>query len=337
MKFNIVTYNVFCPVPAPLRYTGQEERMKRIPMALKSIDKKYGIDVLIIQETIAHRNILLDGLRKHIGFEYFTQPIVHPAAAVSGGIIIASKTPFTDECSEVFLGDCTDADCLAAKGVVHIKTEKNGLPVHIFGTHLQALDRPDIRLQQITQLSSFVSKQDIPTDEPYFIGGDLNFDRYADLQEYNHWLMSTNTTMPAVKDDSEPWTWNPENNQLVGADGDVRYSECYAEYLEELNCKCCGKFWFDYITHGSLKPRTASLSALALKSEQPYLVQLGAKTSRYIQDLSDHYPVIAEFEFDAGKESKLWKPDELVNYNFPILAAVSFVLFSLMLLLLWLF
>ena len=327
-----MSYNIFCPVPAPLRYTGQVERMERIPIALQAADKEYGIDVLIIQETIAHRPLLLAGLQEHLGFEYFTKPIIHPAAAVSGGIIIASKTPFTDETSHVFLGDCTDADCLAAKGVVHIKTKKNGLTVHVFGTHLQALDRPDIRLEQISQLARFVKKQNISDNEPFFIGGDLNFDRYADLPEYEHWLKSTNTIMPEITKHSESFTWNPENNQLVGADADTRYSECYDDYLTDLHCSCCRKVWLDYITYGSFEPKNAKITVLALKALEPFLAQLGAKTTRYIQDLSDHYPIIAEFEFDGEAESKLFHPEEKSNHTFVALSAVSFVIFVILLL-----
>ena len=330
MKFNILSYNVFSPVPSPLRFTGQVKRMERIPIALKTVDKEYGIDILLIQETIAHRDTLLKGLQKELGFDYFTDPIVHPVAAVSGGIIIASKTPFTFEKNIVFKGDCTDADCLAAKGVVYIKTIKGGITMNVFATHLQALDRPDIRYQQIDQLSSFVKSQNIPENEPYFIGGDLNFDRYADISEYEKWLSDTVTQMPPISKDSQSFTWDSKYNQLVGADGDIRYSECYEEYLNTLICECCDRSWYDYITHGSLEPISKSITAIALKMKEPFLVQLGSQKTKMIQDLSDHFPVIAEFEFDTSEDTKMFIPKKQTDNTFLILSSISFMMLVIM-------
>jgi endonuclease/exonuclease/phosphatase family metal-dependent hydrolase len=78
----------------------------------------------------------------------------------------------------------TDLDCLAKKGVLYARINKQGRPYHVFGTHLDSgSEMQDVRARkkQLAIIDRFIRALDIPADEPVIIAGDFNIGPLGDV------------------------------------------------------------------------------------------------------------------------------------------------------------
>ena len=106
-----------------------------------------------------------------------------------GGVIILSRWPIEKEAEQLY-DICAGSDCMATKGVVYAKINKEGARYHLFGTHTQASAKHrGVREQQFRQLRSFLEEQKISPSEPVIIGGDLNVDLYTDAKTEEYTAM----------------------------------------------------------------------------------------------------------------------------------------------------
>ncbi len=291
---------------------GQSARAKIIPV---EIAHKY--DSVIICEAFAKqtREPLMDGLKKN-GYPYISnvvglekanklgKVIGAVAGAVagplgylvgsrttedirSGGVLIASKWPIVAQKSLVF-DDCIGVDCNMNKGAAYVAINKNGKKYHIIGLHTNAQWKKDdtthtIRHKQFKQLAEFIKNENIPSNEPLIIGGDLNVDAY-NQDEYNGMLKTLRAIHPPL-DGQYKYTWDPALNKL--------------EPQEDLNIKEL----LDYILYSKdhLKPTKSFNRVLLFKAHKDWaddMKKLDLPGQTTLFDLSDHFPVYGHFVFD---------------------------------------
>ena len=310
IDFKILSFNIFCPVIEPIRFSGQKPRAQRVKDVIQLLDKKENLDVIIINEIIVPEvQTIVTTDMDAIGFRYHTQKLSAPLTPVSGGTVIFSKHPIVMEDATIFGDKCKGADCLAAKGVVFARVMKNGWFFNVFGTHMQAWDSLTaqvMREAQIQQIYQFIEVFNISPIEPVFFCGDMNIDLYTSNDHLKHMMHKLKLTMPEIYENSYPFTVDPEINKLVGADDPDEYTSaefpngCKSEYLETLKCPCCPKVWIDYTLFSTnhLQPQSSSMEAIPVKVPK-FLINFFSPIRQVeIEDISDHTPVLGRFTFD---------------------------------------
>ena len=307
--FRILEYNIFTPVLAPIKRYGQKERIVRITPNIKRLDVQYDIDVLILNELIPrnYSKFLLKELSK-AGFAYSTSALQDPLSAVDGGVRIVSKYPITQEALRLFKGNCAGTDCLSAKGVVYARIKKHNQYFNVFGTHMQAWNYPGaqtIRMKQCKLILGMIQSLHIPKSEAVILGGDMNIDRFRHASQFQYVQRLMHMKLPKISSDSEIFTVDPDQNQLSGSDEPSMYTSqrwpegCVDVYFETMHCPCAPREWIDYVMYSTqyLQPFSSSVKAINLKHSEPFGIDFHGVKIAAIQDLSDHFPVLAQFEF----------------------------------------
>ena len=308
------SWNIMAPVPAPIRYTGQEERMKRIPNVLvEQLDSISHVDVVAVQESIVNslHSILRTGM-KRAGFIYETKQLVGSLInlkLVQGGLVIFSRYPIISQESLVFEGLCDREDCLSAKGVVYIKLYKENYFYHIFSLHLNSWESPKsrkVRRGQMAEVSKFVTKMNIPKSEPVIMMGDFNVDMYSQQKQIRALLDLIGFEMLPRHKDTHPFSSDPMTNQLMGIDDTSAYSSdafpggCSDEYMRKLQCVCCPQEWLDYAVysknHAPLDKLSSWMMVVPVK-DKSFEINFTITMKREITDLSDHYPLLSRYVF----------------------------------------
>lgn len=310
--FRVLTFNIFCPLPEPLKLYGQTERARRVADVIQNIEAQHSsIDVVVLQEVMAPnvQTIIFEAMPR-LGFQYHTSRLSQPLTVVTGGTLIFSKHPITFEDQTVFGDRCVGSDCFAAKGVVLARICRDGQYFNVAGTHLQAwqsLEAQAVREQQLKQISDFLQSLRIPPHEPLLLCGDINIDMYLQSDHLRHLTFTMGMKVPPLGEQSQRLTVDPTLNPLVGADDIESYQNtaypqgCKNEYLKELRCPCCPAEWVDYTLYSTrhLQPRSARMTAL-LAQVPPFRIAFGATQTIEIDQVSDHFPVLGEFEFPGN-------------------------------------
>jgi len=313
-ELTLVTWNVMAPVPEPIRYTGQTERMHRIPGALvDQIDPLQFVDVCVVQESIDQdlHAILRQGMQR-AGFVYETSPLVGSLLKfqiVEGGLVLFSRHPILQQGSVVFQGLCDREDCLAAKGVVYAEISKGGQRYHVFALHLNSWETSRSRTArsgQMKQVAEFVERQRIPSDEAVVLAGDFNVDLYSQQMQIRQLCDVVQFSPLRRHPETAPYSSDPMTNQLMGMDDPSAYASeaypdsCLEEYSKTLHCVCCPQEWLDYgmysRLHAPVDTRQSWMRVVPAKVA-PFHTTLTMTVRREIVDLSDHYPLLVHYVF----------------------------------------
>lgn len=316
---NVMVYNIFSPVPEPLRFYGQSERCARVKDVIQELDQKYHLDVIVLNEVIApETQTVIFRDMPLIGFKYRTRKITE-AFTVHGGIVLFSKHPITQESFTVFGDKCVGIDCFAAKGVVFARINKDGMYFNVFGTHLQAwpsIKAYSTRELQMRKMREFIDKIKLPEDEPVILAGDMNTDLYLDKDHVQHMLYHLEMGLPETHTESHPFTVDPKENKLVGNDDPSEYvsdswpNGCVDEYYRTLECPCCPAQWIDYTLYSKRHLLPLSCDTRVIKTKvPPFKIKINASQEATIQDVSDHFPVLGHFVFPT--KTKLRDADRI--------------------------
>jgi len=265
----------------------------KLPKAIK----KYNADVVTINEafTKSLRPVLVKEFRKN-GYPYHTNVANRSRKkAWSSGVMIFSKYPIikTKNLEYTAPGTIrTNPDVMAAKGAQYIRIIKNGLPYNIFATHTNASYKFDqkrgvplndmgrkARKIQLKELKQFIDKQHISSHEPVIIAGDMNIEMRTEQKqspknnEYAYMLKTLNAFDP--KKIGHPYTLDDRTN----------------EWAKD------GRGYLDYVLYSNehRRPVRAIVRVVCLKTKGVTTCKKGKWRS--YRDLSDHYPVIADFTF----------------------------------------
>ena len=312
LKWNILLYNVMIPVLPPLKYYGQHERVSRIGSMVRKLEKDTNVrfDVLVFNELIPI-SIINEATKQLVqeGFIYMSQTLSSQFKMVQGGVVIFSRWPIESVKLHHFGGTCKGSDCLADKGCVYVKIIKEeNFPLHLVGTHLQAwedIESKVIRKQQFQQIHTFIHSLVIPKHEPLLLVGDLNVDFYLDKQHLDGMLHDLHMRLPDRHPQSHMFTSDPDHNILVGSDDPSAYRNvdfpdgCQEVYFTSQHCVCCPSAWIDYhlFSADHLQPKSHSIRSIIAKTEAPFLMPISRTQNVQSFDISDHFPVLGEFEF----------------------------------------
>jgi endonuclease/exonuclease/phosphatase family metal-dependent hydrolase len=207
-----------------------------------------------------------------------------------GGVMILSRWPIENANGEqrLFGTSCLGSDCMADKGVMYVRINKNGTRYHIFGTHTQSGGEPsrmEMRKVQFRVIKTFIDDKKIPNSEPVIIAGDLNVDMHAHHDEYVEMLEILNAAHPGLK--GHPYSIDQKLNDLGGDNGSQQL--------------------LDYVLYSRnhkppIKLRTVSQVYVpaALNRVMFYRADNGWREYThewYMWDISDHYPVYGHFQF----------------------------------------
>lgn len=329
----IGTYNVMAPVPEPLRFYGQSQRMQEIGNAIKI----FKLDAISVQESMtAHNHTLLQQGLAQAGFRYSTRGM-HPESAhgklVSGGVYWFLREPILAEDRMLFRGPCHGADCLAAKGVQWAMTTIKGVCVHLFSTHMQSgegVQETQTRCNQMQQAYMFIQHKVSAhnTTIPVILAGDFNEDRYAHFATWRQWSRLYGLQLLPRKGVLE-FSYDPSSNGLVGVDSSTHMKSqgfprgCREKYLRTGYAPCQPSEWLDQILNiESLGPQAdTNLSFTQIhkvyrnREGSPHTpVEIGI--TRPWKDLSDHYLVTANLTYPnlqfspiSNLSRALWEAD----------------------------
>jgi sphingomyelin phosphodiesterase len=210
-----------------------------------------------------------------------------------GGVAIVSKWPIEEKIQLIYAAAC-GADGLSNKGFVYVRVNRNGMPYHIIGTHVQAQDstcsngQPEaIRASQFADIRNFIANKGIPANEAVYITGDLNVNR--DSSEYATMLSNLQVNAPNAYAGVN-YTWDPANNGIAN----YNYPTAGREYLDYI-----------LVSRHHAQPSYWHNQALDVPSA-PWEVTAGGRTYRY-KDYSDHYPVAAFARANASTPVQSYK------------------------------
>ena len=263
--FDVLTYNTAL---GPLPLEDRDERALLIAKELR------GHDVVLLQgvESAFHRKLLITALED----EYpFRSSVLGQARLLKqdGGVVIVSRWPIELQRQRLFEDRCNGADCLADRGVLYVRIRRDGQPVHLFATRLQAgAEHGQTRADQLRLLKDMIDELKIPADEPVLIGGTLNIDRFADERTGAFTgmlvLLDASHPPPARGGSHEP-TFAPNENPMAQGRG--------PEHLDYL-----------LYSESHLQPLTAALTVHRIAAQGRYL--------------SDHYAVQGRFAFGSDAD-----------------------------------
>ena len=347
ISFNVLSYNIFCPVPEPLRYYGQKPRANRVAAVIKSLDQTENLDAVIMNEVIAPecQDIIYRDMDA-IGFKYRTAKLTSPMT-ITAGTLIFSKHPITMEDSTLFGDKCTGVDCVVAKGVNFARIVKNDQYFNIFAVHMQAwqsLSSQLMREAQIQQMTQFIKLMNIPNNEAVIFGGDLNIDLYLANDHLKHLMYLLQMKIPEIHETSFPFTVDPEENKLVGSDDIFQYQNddypqgCVEEYFQTLKCPCCPEEWIDYTLYSSqhLQPLQSYMKAIKFKVPK-FPIKISLTKEVEVDDVSDHYPVLGHFSFPVRVNPKaqrmletLGTPDSQSSITLQVVVLVLIIVIFLL-------
>jgi sphingomyelin phosphodiesterase len=290
--FSILIHNVFLDddltgIEASTEGSwGQTDRAALIAQA--SYVKGYDLVVLNELFAAAPAQTVLDGL----AMEYpYQTPVLgrsldgwdvtlgdfQTTARENGGVAIVSRWPIERRVQYVFPIRC-GAESVVNKGFIYVRLSVRGRAVHVVGTHLQA-ETPsiclsttpaEVRAHQATDIHEFLLAQDIPPEEPLFIGGDMNVMR-EDVVEYGA-LLDTLAVSAPTKLLGTTGTWDPTSNELARR----QYPDLPSEHI-------------DYVFVSRDGPQPDQWFNLTL---DPVSLPWVLERTNY-REFSDHFPVAA--------------------------------------------
>ncbi|WP_119343017.1 sphingomyelin phosphodiesterase [Facilibium subflavum] len=187
-------------------------------------------DAIAFQEAWAYdvRNTLINNMKQ--SYPYFYDPIPQHThlKPLNSGLLILSKWPIL---TKKFLNytdtqTLTDADFMTNKGVLYIKINKNGQIYHIFATHTQAQDTEkaiQLRQREFRLIEKFIYAQNIPTNEPVLLLGDLNTD-YYNKNQYQYFKQILKPSVYLNTQNKSPkYSYDADLNMMIDPNAKAEY------------------------------------------------------------------------------------------------------------------
>lgn len=262
--FKVLTYNTWALLPG-IEAKNTHNRLDTIAEYMT------GYDAVVFEEVFdpIETAIFRDKIKAH--YPYLTEIPWKFGKILTGGSFIASKWPIKRQDSAVYSA-CRNEGCLAAKGMNYAEINKQGKTYHLFGTHTHAYTTAEdiaVRFAQLNELKAFIDSKNIPSEEPVMIAGDFNVDKNHFHQEHEDFLTVMDATEPMAVGDYPDSYAGPVN---------VYADDQYTEYL-------------DYVLYSNTHQTPAS-------SWNKLLTPRSIEDKHWGSwDLSDHFPVAAEFVF----------------------------------------
>ncbi|CAH1798383.1 unnamed protein product [Owenia fusiformis] len=301
---NIVSYNIW-ERDSLASHDGQRERSCRIPRFL--LTRFPDLDIIVMEEAFMGgcwpRGLDLRDLLKFYGFPYITDTIDAPndfTKFENGGVFIASRWPILEQDQVIFDNSPPGTTHhFTALGAGYSKVNKtvNGTSkmYHIFGTHTASSGSNQVRVDQARAVYNLQKSKSIPVLEPVLYAGDFNVNYYnPNISE--PLLYALNANVPAIPTNSEIYTFDPDNNDLLNTTGGSRQWLDYVVYSSEHLAPVSSQLVCFLATAPSVFPVCwCHDCAPFVGYRYPYAADCAS--TRRILHLSDHHPVIGTFIF----------------------------------------
>lgn len=310
----VMTYNIQqLGYPNWIADHFEKQRLALIPETIETFAPRP--DVLVLQEVFTQHayDFLLSTLSEV--YPYHTQVVGEDCKdprwkSISGncrmslykgnsGLLIFSRWPIEQQHAYVFdaVRVSKTFDFLARKGVVYAKIEvaqndpnrlAEPMMLHVFGTHLQAsAAEHDIRLLQLDEMRRFIDGFEIPKDQAVILAGDFNISS-IDQSGFNDMLAYAMAKVTLEK----------------GGVGSISDStNGYRRLLKGKKAEGRADLTLDYVLfrRDHLQPMNKpKLQVIDFKSSVAWRGDRLFKPNVELNDLSDHYPAIMQFEFSVS-------------------------------------
>jgi phospholipase C len=306
----------------PKTWWDQAQRAARIPVVLAATCQEKNIDILILNECFnGHATVICQQLKGY--FPHQTNVIGKASSSskeegdwksttgnfrnhffcINGGVVILSRHPIVEQRQYIYHhSHASTWDSWANKGICYAKIIMAGQNVvHILGTHLQAdeghvshVETHKIRMAQLQELRTYLTDElQVPSSERVILGGDLNVE-YTNASFLQDLETTLHTTVQYTHE--IPGSFSACHNVMTKANARANHQD---EQRNET---------LDYllVPNDYAQPLrdTATFTVLPIKAPTSWYWNYLAKqfphetsSSGYYCDLSDHYPVMASFEF----------------------------------------
>lgn len=229
-----------------------------------------GFDVVMMEELFDRdlRSAMIKDMSRY--YSYHTSVVgANTNRPLTGGVMIFSKWPILEEDQMVYT-DSSGIDKLAAKGVGYAVINKQGQRYHLFATHPVAgnsLAVQQARSDEFKQFEEYIQSKNIPINEPVILGGDFN------VNQKNSEFKSLKASLQLEL---------PQNNGYVYSfDGLTNTMN---------NTKERSRLDYVFYSKQHLQPSASYNKVFILREFNEE-----AKWPKF--DLSDHYPVVAYFNY----------------------------------------
>mmetsp|Transcript_36056 Transcript_36056/g.52845 ORF Transcript_36056/g.52845 Transcript_36056/m.52845 type:complete len:374 (-) Transcript_36056:42-1163(-) len=260
-SLQITAYNIFQIITAP--GVRNPKRANKITnwFAAEEIASN---DIVVLSGNWFWSSVVKEGM-VNAGYCHFA---FDGRGMLGSGLAFYSKYPIIQHDFRSFGSDCAGEDCLEGKGVIYANINKDGKPLHIFGTHTNThIENHDVRRQQYGTIRGFINEKVKLATDLVLIAGDLNEDKLISGPFYQNML-----------DDLNAGDFN-----LVGEKTSSYNSENFL--VTNMDAKQALDFVLYDRTDGRIMPDSESTCE--------YLRPLDVSGN----DLSDHYPISCIISF----------------------------------------
>lgn len=188
----ILTLNIFCR-PCPIcSYALGDRKTERIKMFVKYLSRHF-FDIVCLQEMFSSLsngriNFFLKETRK-LGFLYHLKSEKQSFFKFDSGLLIISRFPIIDFDFSPFLS-FSGYESFVEKGVLYARIlHENNHVLHVFTTHFQSKNNPQVKRKQIKQLGNFILKN-VKEGSNIIVTGDFNIEAVTEKEDYEDLMES---------------------------------------------------------------------------------------------------------------------------------------------------
>lgn len=302
VSLSLMSYNIQqMGYPAAITLHFEKERLAKLPERILEMPELP--DVIVFQEAFLPSawRFLVAELGEHYPYsteiggedcssENWTVPALNCKENLrknlthNSGVFILSRWPIHDQRSLTFKSYRVSYtfDFMARKGAVYALIEKQGMRFHVLGTHLQADGAShDIRMAQMEEVMDWLSTLSIPEEDVLLFAGDFNI---SSLEQEKLADLKHKTISELTLAEGEPQSVSPSTNVYL----DLIYGGQEEKTLD-----------YVLISKQHRQPvNSPVLEVLDFKASAPWEGKTLWKSSYIIQDISDHYPVLLNMQFE---------------------------------------
>ena len=290
-QIKVMTYNInLLPnIPISDMTSNLNHPYKRAYYIPKKIAKK-NIDVVAFQEAIAPLSFyILDKRMKAFGYKYRTKLVGVPSLThlnlLNGGVLIYSRYPIIGQSQYMVFPRSYGLEGISNKGVVYTAIEKKGYRYHFVSLHMQSFSNQiesskfDAWKRQLGALQTFISNLKFSSNDRVILMGDFNTDSAKAMNGVID--PQGNIVYQTLVQDLQVFQIAPFKETLPYSYGYLSNGMTTSQEQTTLDHIMClqGSTCADTVN--------SSISIISLKSKK-----LGS-----VQDLSDHYAVVADLNY----------------------------------------
>ena len=266
----VLSWNIYM-LPPLAKFTGKQRRAKRIGDLLKNSD----FDIIVFQEAFhgAARRKIWRRVRDNFPHQLGPANRRWYSFKTNSGIWMVSKIPLK-QLAELDFDYCEGIDCWSRKGALLAEAEHHGQKFQILGTHLEAGGDKDMKMTQYEELDSLLSHFR-ESGIPQIAAGDFNTHKFKHPKYYEKLIATLGM------EDGQPLS-----EQQFSSDSYINDIKIHKGDSKK-------KSLIDFIFYRENGKKATVNRYIRIPQWQ---------WSKHCKDLSDHFAVEAQIQFNKHKE-----------------------------------